>query len=154
MKVVDLNLLLYSINRDSPHHARAKAWVEGIFSEEETVALPWVVLLGFLRLSTSPRVFETPLAAGDAMAVVDDWLSQPSVIALAPGRDHWRLLRDLLEETGAAGNLTTDAHLAALAIEHGAVLHSSDSDFARFRHLRWENPLRGTLSGEAPGFPR
>lgn len=143
MKVVDLNLLLYAVNRDSAHHARAKSWLEQALSGDEPVAVPWAVLLGFLRLATSPRVFRKPLAPGQAVDVVDGWLARPQVVPLTPGDEHWRILRELLEQSGTAGNLTTDAHLAALAIEHGAELCSTDGDFARFRHLRWVNPLAG-----------
>ena len=141
MKVLDLNLLLYAVNRDSPHHGRAKTWLERTLGGNEPAGLPWVVVLGFLRLATSPRVFPQPLAPHQATAVVDGWLARPAVVTLAPGDEHWRILRDLLAGSGAAGNLTTDAHLAALAIEHGAELCSTDGDFARFRQLRWVNPL-------------
>jgi uncharacterized protein len=141
VKVVDLNLLLYAVNRDSPPHAAARDWLERTLSGEELVAFPWVVILGFLRISTSPRVFPEPLDPGEALALVDGWLSRPSVLALNPGDEHWPLLRGLIEATGTAGNLTTDAHLAALAMENGAELSSTDADFARFPHLRWSNPL-------------
>lgn len=141
MKLIDLNVLLYATNADSPHHAAAKAWMTDALSATETVALPWPVLLGFLRLTTSPRVFARPLDIRDAIAVVDAWCARPQVVQLPPGFDHWEILRDLLLDSGPAGNLTTDAHLAALAIEHGAELCSTDSDFARFRQLRWTNPL-------------
>lgn len=142
MKVFDLNILLYAVNRDGPLHLRAKSWLENALSAEEAIALPWVVILGFVRLSTNPRVFPHPLAAEQALATVDEWLSRPCVRILAPGDDHWRVLRGLLEEAGAAGNLTTDAHLAAIAIEHGAELVSADTDFARFSRLRWINPFQ------------
>jgi toxin-antitoxin system PIN domain toxin len=141
VKVLDLNLLLYAINADGPHHATAKAWLEDLLSGEEVVAFPWVVVLGFLRLSTNPRVFAQPLAPNEAFGVVDGWLSRPAVTALGPGAEHWGILKGLLEEAGTAGNITTDAHLAALAIENGAELHSTDTDFARFAHLRWVNLL-------------
>lgn len=141
MKILDVNVLLYAVNRDSPQHGRAKGWLERALSEDEPVALPWVVVLGFLRLSTSPRVFPRPLEVEQALKVVDGWLAHSSVIALAAGEEHWRTLRDLLSESGTAGNLTTDAHLAALAIEHGAELCSTDTDFARFSRVRWSNPL-------------
>lgn len=141
MKVVDLNLLLYAINRDSAQHARAKAWLEDALAHDDPVALPWVVLLGFLRLATSARVFPKPLSPAVAIEVVDGWLAAPAVFTLSPGEAHWRTLRALLAESGTAGNLTTDAHLAALAVEHGAELCSTDADFARFRALRWVNPL-------------
>lgn len=141
MKVLDLNLLLHAVNRDSPHHDRANPWLERTLTSDEPVALPWVVVLGFLRLVTSARVYPQPLTPDQALAVVDGWLARPAVVRLAPGDEHWRILRDLLVESGTAGNLTTDAHLAALAIEHGAELCSTDGDFARFRRLRWVNPL-------------
>lgn len=141
MKVVDLNLLLYAVNRDSVHHAGAKAWLESTLSADEPVGIPWVVLLGFIRVSTSDRVLPRPLTAAQALAVVDSWLAQPVVLPLPPDNEHWRLLRHLLAGTGTAGNLTTDAHLAAIAIENGAELCSTDSDFARFSNLRWVNPL-------------
>jgi toxin-antitoxin system PIN domain toxin len=139
--VVDLNLLLYAVNRDSVRHRAAKSWLEDLLSGEETVGLAWVVLLGFVRLTTNPQIFPNPLRAEDAIAIVDSWLDQPSVVLLTPGEQHWRILRELIADAGMAANLTTDAHLAALAIEHGAELCSTDSDFARFRHLRWRNPL-------------
>jgi toxin-antitoxin system PIN domain toxin len=141
VRVVDLNLLLYAVDRDSTHHAAARTWLERTLTSDEPTALPWVVLLGFLRLATSPRVFPQPLALEQALAVVDGWLACPSVVPLSPEDEHWRILRDLLARSGTAGNLTTDGHLAALAIEHGAELYSTDTDFARFQGLRWVNPL-------------
>lgn len=141
VKVLDLNVLLYAINRDSPEHRTAKPWLEAVMSGEETVAIPWVVVLGFLRLATSKRIFPHPLSTLEACEVVDGWFAQEPVIALNAGEEHWLALKQLLLNAGSAGNLTTDAHLAALAIEHGAELCSTDADFARFRHLRWVNPL-------------
>lgn len=141
MKLIDLNLLLYAVNRDSIRHAAAKEWLEGTLSGSERVALPWPVILGFLRIATNGRIQPQPLTPDDALGVVDSWLSLSTVVALHPGEEHWRILRELLVDTGSAGNLTTDAHLAALAIEHGAELCSTDSDFGRFQRLRWTNPL-------------
>jgi len=142
VKLLDLNLLLYAVNSDSAHHAAAKAWLEDAFNEEEPVAFPWIVVLGFLRITTNPRIQPRPLTAAKAIAVVDGWLTHPMARMVSPGEEHWRILQQLLQETGSAGNLTTDAHLAALAIEHGATLYSTDTDFQRFRHLRWVNPLQ------------
>lgn len=142
MKVLDLNVLLYAVNSAADHHSKAKRWVEAAFAGDEPVALPWVVVLGFLRLATNPRLQPRALALADALSVVDGWLAQSNVHLLMPGEDHWRILKTLLAETGTAGNLTTDAHLAALAIEHGATLYSTDSDFHRFPRLRWHNPLK------------
>ena len=141
MKVVDLNLLLYAVNRDGPRHSEARTWLQEAMSGDERIALPWTVILGFVRLTTNPRVFEHPLSPEDALGTVDAWLSRPSVSPLEAGDGHWGILRDLLLEAGTAGNLTTDAHLAALAIEHGAELCSTDADFARFKRLNWTNPL-------------
>jgi hypothetical protein len=141
VKIVDLNLLLYAVNRDSSHHARARAYVEQLLSGEETVGLSWAVILGFIRISTNARLFPRALTVDEARATLDSWLVQAPVVAIHPGDEHWRLLKDLLADAGTAGNLTTDAHLAALAIENGAQLVSTDADFARFRHLRFVNPL-------------
>ena len=142
MKLLDLNLLLYAVNADAAHHRSAKRWLEAALADDEPVALPWVVLLGFLRIATNHHILAQPLTVEQALAVVDGWLSQPGVRVLPPGEEHWRVLKTLLAETGTAGNLTTDAHLAALAIEHGATLFSTDTDFQRFTKLRWVNPLR------------
>lgn len=141
MKLLDTNLLIYATDQDSVHHAKIKPWFEKTLSGEEPVAFAWVVLLGFLRITTNPRVFPTPLTPEDATGIIDGWLAFPSVRVLSPGTEHWRILKDLLASSGTAGNLTTDAHLAALAIENGCELVSTDSDFARFARLRWVNPL-------------
>jgi toxin-antitoxin system PIN domain toxin len=141
VKLLDLNLLLYAVNRDSAPHDASRAWLDGVLTGDETVAFPWVVLLGFLRLTTSPRVLPRPLTPEQAMSVVDGWLALPCVRTLHPGEEHWRILRELLGASGTAGNLATDAHLAALAIEHGCELYSADGDFARFARLHWVNPI-------------
>jgi toxin-antitoxin system PIN domain toxin len=143
MKIVDLNLLLYAVNRDAPHHDAARDWWEGCLSAEEPIGIPWAVVLGFLRITTSGRVMPRPLAPEDALALVDDWLAQPMVRLPVPTERHWDILKQLISPHGTAGNLTTDAHLAALAVEHGAVLCSADRDFGRFELLTWENPLAG-----------
>lgn len=141
MKVLDLNVLLYAVNRDSAHHARARSYVETLFTGEETIALPWAVILGFIRIATNVRLFPNALSVEQALAVIDSWFAQPPVVAMNAGESHWELLKDLVTEVGAAGNLTTDAHLAALAMENGAELVSTDVDFARFQHLRYVNLL-------------
>lgn len=141
MRLADLNLLLYAVNQDAPQHIVARQWLESSLSGDETLGLSWTVILGFLRLTTSARVFERPLRVEDAAAMVDDWLSHPNVELVVPGRRHWSIIRALLLESGTAGNLSSDAHLAALAVEHEADLHSTDSDFQRFRGVRWSNPL-------------
>jgi uncharacterized protein len=141
VKIVDLNILLYAVNRDSPNHAAAKSWWEAALNGDEPIALPWIVLIGFLRVGTNDRVFRRPLSPEQALDIVDSWLAQPPVIALSAGNNHWNVLRELLDQVGTAGSLSTDAHLAALAIETGAELCSTDADFARFPRLRWRNPL-------------
>ncbi len=141
MRILDLNILLYAVNADSPNHARARRWLEQAIGGTEAVALPWVVILGFLRITTSRQVFAAPLDPTDAIAIVDSWLARPNVVRLDPGDRHWQILSSLLTEAGAAGNLTTDAHLAALAIENGCELCSTDADFGRFQQLNWMNPL-------------
>ncbi len=141
MKLVDVNLLLYAVNRDSAWHSGARTWLERVLSDEEPIGFAWAVILGFLRSSTHSRIFPTPLTPGQAVAVVDEWLAQPPSRVLHPGDDHWRVVKHLLETVGTAGNLTIDTHLAAIAIEHGAELCSTDADFGRFRNLRWTNPL-------------
>lgn len=121
-------------------HVPARAWLESALSGDESVGLPWVVILAFLRIATNPRAVERPLSIERACETVDELLDCPPVHVLQPGPGHWSEVRRLLLEVGAAGNLVTDAHLAALAIEHGAILTSYDADFARFEHLRWERP--------------
>jgi len=140
MKLVDLNILLYAINRDAPRHAKIRSWWEKALSADEPVGLPWIVLLGFLRLATNPRVFASPLTASQAIDRIDTWLTCPNLRVVVEAEEHWRILKELLADAGTAGNLTTDAHLAALAISHGATLASCDADFGRFGQLRWENP--------------
>ena len=141
MKLPDVNLLLYAFDSTSPRHRDARRWLEAILSGKETVAFAWVVLLAFVRLSTNPRVFDEPLAATRALDLVDGWLAQPCATVVHPTERHAAVLRELLEPIGTAGNLTTDAHLAALALEHGAELQSSDSDYSRFPGLLWTDPL-------------
>jgi toxin-antitoxin system PIN domain toxin len=141
MKLVDANLLIYAVNSDLAHHPKARHWLEGQLSDGASVGLPWVVVLAFLRICTSARVFERPLTGAEAMAIMDDWLSRPGVRTIAPGPHHWPVLRELIAASGTAGNLITDAHIAALAIEHGAVVYSADNDFKRFAGVRHVNPL-------------
>jgi Predicted nucleic acid-binding protein, contains PIN domain len=141
VKLPDLNLLIYAIDEEAARHEKARTWLEDVLSGTEEVAFAWSVLLGFLRISTNPAILARPLSAGEALDYVDGWLAQPCVVLVAPTERHPALLRELLEPLGAAGNLTSDAHLAALAIEHGALLCSCDTDFSRFAGLRWNDPL-------------
>jgi uncharacterized protein len=137
----DVNLLLYAVDATAPRHHAARRWLEGRLSSAETLGFAWSVLLAFVRLSTHPSVFVRPLRARQALDLVEDWLGQPPVTVLHPTDRHAAIVRELLEPLGTAGNLVTDAHLAALAIEHGATLASSDRDFARFPRLRWVDPI-------------
>lgn len=141
MKVPDVNVLLYALDEESPHHDEARQWLEEQLSATEAFGFAWIVVLAFLRLGTNPKVFEHPLTPGEAFDRVDGWLAQPCATMVHPTERHATVLRDLVEPLGTAGNLTTDAHLAALAIEHGAELCSADADFSRFSGLRWTNPL-------------
>jgi toxin-antitoxin system PIN domain toxin len=143
MKLPDVNVLVYAINGEAHHHDSARAWLEAALSDTETIAFCWSVLLAFVRLTTRPAVFAAPLAATEALDLIDSWLAQPCATVVEPTPRHAGILRSLLDEVGTAGNLTTDAHLAALAIEHGAELCSYDADFGRFAGLRWTNPARG-----------
>ena len=143
MILIDANLLLYGYATGTEHHERARQWLEEVFSEPAPVGLAWLGILAFLRISTHPRIFASPLSIAEAVSAVTSWLTQPSVRILHPGERHWAILSRLLPESQARGELVMDAHLAALAIEHGAVLCTSDRDFARFPDLRVVNPLEG-----------
>jgi toxin-antitoxin system PIN domain toxin len=141
MILVDANLLIYAVNRDAPLHRKAKAWLESAVSGPESAGFSWNVLLAFLRLTTQPGLFCNPLSMETAFAVISGWLDQPSATVVHAGPRHLRVLRKLLLPAGAAGNLACDAQLAALAIEHGVELCSSDADFARLQSLQWKKPL-------------
>jgi toxin-antitoxin system PIN domain toxin len=154
MILVDANLLIYAVDQDAPLHAAAKSWWETTISGSETIGLSWIVILAFLRLTTRPNLFPRPLPIEAAFDLVDSWLEQPSVTVVHPGPRHARMLRDLLLPAGTGGNLTSDAHLAALALEHGAELCSSDRDFARFRQLKWRDPLDPKSSRREPNNKR
>lgn len=141
MILPDLNLLVYAYTAQAPLHARARRWWEALLSGDEPVALPWAVSVGFVRLMTHPSAMTKPMRPERALDAVVAWHERSHVQALEPGPRHLAILRALLTDLGVAGNLTTDAHLAALAIEHGCQLHSNDADFGRFSGLRWVNPL-------------
>lgn len=142
MILPDVNLLVYAYSRDAPHHVEAKGWWEALLNSDEPVALPWVTALGFIRLMTHRAVLVTPLEPRGAVAHVSGWLRRRNVETLNPGDRHLEILDRLFGTLGTGGNLTTDAHLAALAIEHQCELYSNDSDFGRFPGLRWRNPLK------------
>jgi uncharacterized protein len=139
--IVDTNLLLYAYNESSAHHRRARTWVEEVFSGGETVGLPWTVIFGFIRIGTDLRAHTTPFTIEEMTALVSEWLKRENVTALAPGSRHWQIVCGLMTEGQARGPLAMDAHIAAHAIEHGAVLATNDRDFTRFAGLRLVNPL-------------
>lgn len=141
MILVDANLLIYAIDRDSPHHRKAHDWLEAILSNTTPVGLAWIVVLAFLRVTTRSGIMHNPLPPERAVSYVDSWLAQPHVTLVRPGERHWPILRNLLQATGTGGNLTSDAHLAALAIEQGYAVYSTDNDFRRFAGLTVVNPL-------------
>lgn len=132
MRIVDANVLLYAVNRQSPQHDSAHGWLTEALSGRESIGLPWVSLLAFIRISTNPRVFPHALPVAEACAVVESWSGAPAAVPVHPTSRHASLLRGLLQQAGTAGNLTTDAHLAALALEHGATVVTFDRDFERF----------------------
>lgn len=141
MIIPDINLLVYAHNDQSPPHAKAKAWWEKLMNGREPVGLPWISVGGFIRLMTNPRVLERPMKVEQAVGHVRAWLGQEPVRILHPGERFSDLFLNSLLTLGTAGNLTTDAQFAALAVEYQAELHSTDTDFHRFPGLRWRNPL-------------
>jgi uncharacterized protein len=141
MILIDANLLLYAYHPEAPEHPRASAWLESVLDGRDPVGLAWVTIWAFVRIVTNPRVFERPLRAGEAVEIVGSWLEQPSVVLLEPGERHWEILSRLLVDGQVTGPLVTDTALAALAVEHGAVLCTTDRDFSRFALLKTCNPL-------------
>jgi uncharacterized protein len=139
--VLDANILLYAYDSASSKHAKARAWLEDVFSQATPIGLPWQTVGAFLRIMTNPRLSGERFSLEEAVQLVDRWLEQPNVRLLTPGDDHWLLLRRMIVEGQAPGTLVSDAQLAALTLEYGGVLHTTDRDFARFPGLRWGNPL-------------
>lgn len=143
MIVPDVNILVYAYNRGSVRHEAARAWWEETLTLPRPVGLAWAVILGFIRIATHRAILDNPMRPADAIRRVRSWLAAPRVEILTPGESHAEILFGLFDNLGTAGNLTTDAHLAALAIEYQAELASTDADFARFSGLRWFNPIAG-----------
>ncbi len=141
MIVPDLNLLVYAHSTESTLHPVARKWWESLVNGRERIGMPWIVATGFVRIMTHPAVQTHPATPPQAVEMVQAWFQSPNVYTLSPGVEHLRIFGDLLTSAGVGGNLVTDAHIAALAIEHQAEVHSNDHDFARFRGLRWRNPL-------------
>lgn len=141
MILIDANLLLYAYDSSSDHHAAARRWLEDAFSGAEPVRLAWLAILAFLRIATDSRAVRHPLTLPEAIDAVSSWLERPNVDILQPSDRHWSILSALASKAQAARALVMDAHLAAIAIEHGATLHTTDQDFARFPGLAYVNPL-------------
>jgi toxin-antitoxin system PIN domain toxin len=141
MILVDANLLLYAYNKQISEHLAARRWLTAVMSGTEPVGIAWIAVLAFLRISTSREAFKQPLSIEDAVSIVDDWFEASVTELIHPTPRHWTVLREQLKAGQASANLTTDAHLATLAIEHGATLYSTDRDFTRFPGLKFVNPL-------------
>ena len=141
MMLIDTNLLLYAYDESSDAHTKASSWLEQQFAGKDLVALSWQSITAFIRISTNPRAYVSPFTVQEVTGIVSDWLAHDSVVILAPTDRYWNILKILLQEGQASGPLAMDAHLAALAIEHGATLCTTDRDFSRFPRLRTFNPL-------------
>jgi uncharacterized protein len=139
--LIDSNLLLYAADQTSPHHQTAKRWFGAVLGGSEPVAIPWVSILAFLRIITNPRLLQQPVTMDRAAAVVSAWLARSNVVVVGPTERHWAILLPLLRDAQIRGPAVTDAHIAALAIEHGATLYTADRGFARFRGLNVVDPL-------------
>jgi uncharacterized protein len=140
VKLLDANILLYAYDSDSAHHAACRYWLEAAFNSEEIIALPWQTLLAFVRISINPRATKKPLQSADACNIVSSWLDQVNVRVIGAGERFWEILQHQMLEAQVTGPLVTDAVLAALAVEHGAILCSVDRDFRRFRGLKLMDP--------------
>lgn len=141
MKIVDVNLLVHAVNQGAPEHETILAWLENEINTGNGIGMPWISLLGFIRLAINPKVMPHPLTLEQAIDQVFEWLSLPKVSIVAPGNDHLSQFSSCCKSAGASHHLITDAHLAALALEHEATMVSCDTDFARFPGLHWINPL-------------
>jgi hypothetical protein len=139
--LIDANLLLYAYHPRAEQHEKSRAWLADVLSGQELVRFAWLTLWAFLRIGTNPRVFERPLSISEAEAAISSWLAQSSAGILEPGERHWDILRALMREGQTAGPLVMDAVIAAIALEHGATVCTTDRDFSRFAGLKWMNPL-------------
>jgi uncharacterized protein len=139
--LVDANLLLYAYHTRAEQHEKSRAWLQAVLSGSDLVRFAWLTLWAFLRISTSHRVFDRPLSTSEAEAAISSWLAQPVAGILEPGERHWEILRGIVRVGQTTGPLVMDAVLAAIAIEHGATICTTDRDFSRFSGLKWRNPL-------------
>jgi toxin-antitoxin system PIN domain toxin len=139
--ILDANILIYAYNADAPQHRKAREWLERLFVRPDMVGAAWITLWAFLRIATNARAWPKPLSVHDAFGAIHQWFERPNMAIIHPGPRHMELLEELVREGNAPGPLVSDAALAAIAIENGATLASTDRDFSRFRHLRWINPL-------------
>ncbi|MGD9345721.1 MAG: type II toxin-antitoxin system VapC family toxin [Candidatus Aminicenantes bacterium] len=144
MILIDTNILLYAEDRLSQLHKEARQWLDNQLSGESPVCLCWSILTSFIRISTNRQIFMRPLTMRQAITRVQSWIDQPCLRLIHPTESHWQIFQIMLTEGQAKANLVVDAHLAALAIEHGCILYSTDSDFTRFPKLKWKNPLKTT----------
>lgn len=149
MSIVDLTLLMAAVNTRAPRHKAARNWWEAQLNGTEQVGLSWLVILGFIRLSTHPKIFPEPMLLADAIAMIDSWLARPNVSIVQVTPQHWNILQNMLHAVGHGTALTMDAHLACLAIEHDAEIATADEDFSHFPGLRWRNPLTAETNSEA-----
>jgi len=141
MILVDVNLLISATANHAPNHLQARTWLNALLQGDQEIGLPWAVLVGFVRIATNPRALTNPFTLDDALRQVGEWLALPGVRVLHPTPSHERHFAEMCRASQATGNLVTDAHLAALAVEHDCVLASIDADFARLPGLRWVDPL-------------
>lgn len=141
MIVLDANILLYAYDADSDKHTTARAWVEQVFSDASPVGLPWQTVAAFMRVVTNPRLTGKRFTVAEVVELVEQWVNQPNVRLLGPGDNHWSFFRQMMVDGQVRGPLVTDAQLAALTIEYGGMLHTTDRDFSRFPGLRWKNPI-------------
>jgi uncharacterized protein len=140
MIIPDVNILIHAVNQDSPRNAYIKEWFDNCLNGKFPVYFPWTVLLGFVRITTNPKLFRNPLILDEAAGYIRAWLALPVVKAIGPKDGHWDLVEKLLAGAGTAGNLTTTAHIAALAIQWDCTVYSTDTDFARFPGVKWKQP--------------
>jgi uncharacterized protein len=146
MILVDLTLLMAAVNRQAPMHKAARAWWEEKLNGSEEIGLSWLVVLGFIRLTTNSKIMPEPLLLADAVGMVDEWLRRPNVKMVQVTAQHWNILQNMLHAVGHGAALTMDAHLACLAIEHDAEIATADEDFSHFPGLKWRNPLKSAES--------